>query len=477
MSRNYSADHGKECPKNLLYTCIALVVTSALIVALLWIIPRPMPEPEYTGPDIQLSTRPTGDSQTDPTPDQGPGQTDPTVPAQPEKVKPIASATIASTGDVLMHMPVVNTGLQGDGSYDFTSIFQFCAPYFTEADYAVANLETTLCGTDNGYKYSGYPCFNCPDEIVDYAKAAGFDMFTTANNHCYDTSTVGLNRTLSVLKDKGMDAIGTMPSAEDPKFVVQDINGIRIGMAAYTYSTTGGNGRPMINGIATKADVQGQINTFDVDHIDRFYTELEGVLQAMEQQGAEAVVLYMHWGFEYQTIPSQHQTQIAQKLCDMGVDVIVGGHPHVIQPVDLVTSTTDPDHKTVCLYSMGNAVSNQRLGNLSSCKTAHTEDGVLFSVTFTKYSDGTVALEGTDLIPCWVNLRSVNGKSQYNILPLDPETRQEWKTAYELTDTAFNAAVNSFDRTMKIVGEGLTECQEYLDQAKQARQTAFDAAA
>ena len=161
---------------------------------------------------------------------------------------------------------------------------------------------------------------------------------------------------------------------------------------------------------------------------------------------------------------------IAQQLCDMGIDVIVGGHPHVVEPVDMLQSTVDPEHKTVILYSMGNAVSNQRLGNISYVSTPHTEDGVLFSVTFSKYSDDTVYLEGVDLIPTWVNLNSNDGSRQYNIVPLVDDIRDQWMEKFNMTENQFNSAQRSYDRTEEIVGEGLAKAQEYLAGAKQTRE-------
>ena len=147
-----------------------------------------------------------------------------------------------------------------------------------------------------------------------------------------------------------------------------------------------------MNGILTTEDAKGLINYFDYDNLTGFYNEVSGYIDAMEAQGAQAVVMYIHWGEEYQLQANANQTTVAQGLCDLGIDVIVGGHPHVVQPVDLLSSTTDPDHKTVCLYSMGNAISNQRR-HLMNLNTGHTEDGVLFSFTFAEYSDGTVRLD------------------------------------------------------------------------------------
>jgi poly-gamma-glutamate synthesis protein (capsule biosynthesis protein) len=183
----------------------------------------------------------------------------------------------------------------------------------------------------------------------------------------------------------------------------------------------------------------------------------------MKDEGAEATMLFIHWGVEYQLTQNAQQEKIAQSLCDLGVDVIVGGHPHVVQPVDLLTSTTDPDHKTVCLYSMGNAVSNQRLGNISYVKTAHTEDGVLFSVTFCKYSDGSVYLLSTDILPTWVYLDKSGSPSSYTIIPLDETRSDQWAELYSLSDNVYESALKSYDRTMAIVGDGLTECQNYLE--------------
>ena len=164
-------------------------------------------------------------------------------------------------------------------------------------------------------------------------------------------------------------------------------------------------------------------------------------------------------------------------MCDLGVDVIIGGHPHVVQPMDLLESTTDPDHKTVILYSMGNAVSNQRAGNISSISTAHTEDGVLFSITFSKYSDGTVYLEDVDLVPTWVYMNSNSGSRQYNIVPLHNDLRDQWQTDFNMSDNDFNNAQRSYDRTDAIVSEGLTKSKEYLAQQKQQREDDYQAQA
>lgn len=394
--------------------------------------------------------------------------TETTVPVPvPEHV--VSTATILSTGDILMHKPVIDVSWSG-GSYDFESIFRYIAEDVTAADYAVANLETTLASTDNGYQYSGYPNFNCPDDIVDAARDAGFDMLLNGNNHSYDTSSVGMHRTISVIRDRELDHIGIVDTEEEKRYLIKEINGINIGMICYTYETDNRADTVALNGLPLKAADKNLVNAFDYAALDTFYAELEMRLAEMEADGAEATMLYIHWGDEYQLKQNANQTKIAQKICDLGVDVIVGGHPHVVQPMDLLESTVDPDHKTVCLYSMGNAVSNQRQGNLSAISTAHTEDGVLFSVTFSKYSDGTVYVESTDLLPVWVYRRTDGTGNEYNMLPLYLEKADSWMEDFNMKEHTVTAAKNSHARTMAIISEGLTECQTWLKESYEARE-------
>ena len=387
----------------------------------------------------------------------------------PEPEHEVSTATILSTGDVLMHMPVIGSGSGPDG-YNFDSIFRFVTDEISAADLAVANLETTLAGTDNGYNYSGFPNFNCPDAIVDALKNAGFDMLLTANNHSYDTTLVGFKRTLEVVREAGLETLGTYLSADEQKWTIQDVNGIKIVLLCYTYATgVGSNGSPQLNGNAPISE-PGLCNYFTYNNLPAFYSEVETYLQEMKDAGAEATMLYIHWGVEYQLSANQDQANMAQQLCDLGVDVIVGGHPHVVQPVDLIESTVDPNHKTAILYSMGNAVSNQRAGNISTINTPHTEDGVFFKVTFSKYSDGTVYLDRVEVVPTWVNLNTNNGSRQYNIVALNDSTRDQWKETYNMTENEFNAAQRSYDRTIALVNDGVVKVQEYLDQQKQERE-------
>lgn len=387
-----------------------------------------------------------------------------------EETQPItvtAQATIASQGDLLMHATIFaekwdGNCYVGDGKYNFDSLFQYISPYTSKADFMVANLETTLGG--DSFPYQGNPSFNCPDALLDSLTGAGYDMLLTANNHCYDTVMTGLKRTVEQVRKAGMTAVGTRLSSDEPRYAVVDVNGIQLGITCYTYTMVMDEGKPRLNN-NSQVEQPELVNYFSTENLPAFYSELESVCQQMKQDGAQATIVYIHWGTEYEITEDATQRAMAQKICDMGVDVIIGGHPHVVQPMDLLTSTTDPEHKTICIYSLGNAVSNQRIEEMK-LKTGHTEDGVMFSVTFEGYSDGTVKVAGVDVLPTWVNkFTNANWKYEYNILPLDKEQQDQWTTQFNLTQDQYTNACKSYDRTMAILTPGLNKCQTYLSQS------------
>ena len=394
----------------------------------------------------------------------------PTTEPEPVPETVVATATISSQGDLLIHKPVFDTCRQSDGSYNFESLFRYVKDTVSNFDYALANLETTFGGDD--FVYQGNPEFNCPDALADSVVEAGYDMLLTANNHAADTLAVGITRTLEHVRGKNLATLGTQLNDEEPKYSIVDVNGIKIGMVCYTYAYSDNGTSFSLNGLAPIKDV-GQVNFFMNNNLDKLYTAAEQHMTDMLAEGAEATMFFIHWGQEYQLTENATQDKIAQKLCDLGYDVIVGGHPHVVQPMALLESTVDPDHKTVCIYSLGNAVSNQRNGYISAAPAYYTEDGVIFTVSFEKYSDGEVYVCGTDVIPTWVNMHTTDGVKEYNILPLADSTREQWRETFHLNDNTMGFAERSYDRTMGIVGEGLEACQTYLAQAKTDRENYY----
>lgn len=399
--------------------------------------------------------------------------TEATVPVatQPGAITETARATITVTGDLMAHTPINKSAeVKGGGSFEY--IFSNISSYISKADYAVINLETTFSGTENGRKYTGSPYFNTPDALADGAKSAGFDLLLTGNNHCYDYGTFGLKRTLDILKNRGFDTLGTTSTPEEPHYIIKDLNGIKVGMINYTFGTINGDPKqPTLNGLATDYNAAGLINVFDYGKLDVFYSEMETRIAEMKAAGAEAIVLYIHWGKDYSTQLSDYQAVMAQKLCDLGVDVISGSHPHSVEPLVMLTSTTDPEHKTVCLYSAGTFLSNLRATNISMTG-GQSEDSVLFSFTFGKYSNGKVYLDDINLLPAWVLIRGSGDDRSYHVLPLNYEAG-DWKTIFSINDEQVENAKTSYNRTMAQLGNQHIQVEEAVKADKASRLEAF----
>ncbi|MBR7133452.1 MAG: CapA family protein [Clostridia bacterium] len=368
-------------------------------------------------------------------------------------------ATVLSTGDIMVHSTQLDGAyVSSDGSYDFSAFFKEADDYFAKVDLSVANLEVTFGGSESG-KFSGYPAFNTPDSLADTIKASGLNFLITANNHSYDTGLYGLKRTAQILKQRGIEFIGTRETEADPIFTVKEINGIKIGMANYTYETDGQTaGRKYLNGAILAQEANSLISTFSYKRLEDFYIEAEETIAEMKTDGAEFIVFYMHWGNEYQLSANTWQKTIAQKLSNMGVDIIIGSHPHVVQPVELIHSE-DGQNTTVCLYSTGNAISNQRQELMDSCPSGHTEDGLFFTYTLRKYGND-VTLDSIDIIPTWVNKYRGGSGYQYTIYPL--KAPEDGSLKYGLDSTAAEKAKKSYNRTKEIVASGLTACQREI---------------
>ncbi len=367
----------------------------------------------------------------------------------PDKI--VSTASLSSVGDLLIHAPVFNSVRKQDGTYDFNPIFQYVKPYLERSDFCVANLEVSLGGTDNGLQYSGYPLFNCPDSVVDAAKNMGTDMLLLANNHTYDCGYSGFIRKIGVIKNSRLAYTGVAENNNEKLYNVVNVNGIKIGIVNYTYETPStGDGNKAINGILIDKNAVNLVNTFNYDKLDEFYSDLEKKISGMKNDGADVIVVYPHWGTEYLLEGNEYQKQMAQKMSDMGVDVIIGGHPHVVEPVEVIKSEIS-GKKTVCLYSLGNFISNQRK-HLMNLSTGNTEDGMIFTVNFEKYGDGHVSVKSVDAIPTWVDLSDGN----YRVIPLD-KNNENWAGSFNLNDYTLASAKDSYDRTMSLIGQGIDD--------------------
>lgn len=269
------------------------------------------------------------------------------------------SATLLFAGDAMMHEAQISASRTPAGTHDFSGCFDRVRPLIEEADFAVVNFEASL----GGKPYRGYPCFSAPDEYPQALTDAGFDFFLLANNHILDRRDRGLHRTLAVLDSLGIPHAGIYhdAAARDslvPKII--NVNDFKIGLLNYTYGT---------NGIAVQ-------NKAVVDYINP--SKIETDVKAARKAGAELVAVCIHWGDEYHLLPNASQKALADKLVAMGVDMVIGGHPHVIQPMEM--RTTPDGRRALVVYSLGNFISNMR--------TTDTRGGALVSVQLERDSIG-----------------------------------------------------------------------------------------
>ncbi|MDE6792678.1 MAG: CapA family protein [Muribaculaceae bacterium] len=272
-------------------------------------------------------------------------------------------AELLFVGDAMQHQAQLDKAkeLGGGKKYDYSDCFSLIAPEIHSADYAVCNLEVPLGG---GPDYSGYPCFSAPDSYAEALRDAGFNMMLTANNHCLDRRDKAARRTISALDRLGIDHIGTYSTATQRDSLIpfiKDINGFKVGFLNYTYGT---NGIPPQDGI--------EVALIDKEKIAR-------EISLTKKAGAEITVVAMHWGIEYVLLENGVQKDLANFLIDQGVDLIIGGHPHVIQPMKIVRNEKEGKDVLV-VYSLGNFISNM--------KTADTRGGALVKAVITRDEDG-----------------------------------------------------------------------------------------
>ena len=249
------------------------------------------------------------------------------------------TVNLTFVGDAMQHAPQLTAAQQADGTYDYTPCFQHLKDDIQWADLAVVNLECPL----GGKPYTGYPCFSAPDSYAQTLRDVGFDLFLTANNHCLDRRDKGLVRTCQALDSLGIPHIGTYINQQEREKIIPymvNVKGMKIAFLDYTYGT---------NGIPIQGDVV-------VDFIDQ--QQIADDIALARERGAHAICVNLHWGIEYQLKPVASQRTLADWLVTQGVDLIIGGHPHVVEPME-VRYSEEHDKNVLLVYSMGNFISNQ----------------------------------------------------------------------------------------------------------------------
>ena len=330
--------------------------------------------------------------------------------AQPEtstEAQPVESymkeAKLVAVGDIMMHMPQMPAYYnKSTGKYNFNPYFTQVKPILEQGDFVWANLETPIAGAD--LRYSGFPMFNAPPELAAALKYAGFNIVTTANNHAMDRKEIGVIRTLKRLKEQGFVTKGTAASEEEAKkLTIMTKNDIKMGILAYTYGT---------NGITLPKD-----KPYLVAHLSPL--RIKEDIRALREAGADVVVIALHFGIEYQREPNSTQQELARSLIQAGADIILGSHPHVIQPLEQVNVTEEDGaiRKGYIIYSMGNFISNM--------KDEYTDYGVIFRADIQKtFPSGTIEIRNVDTQLTWTQKTGKGNGRKYVVLPVE-KTIQE----------------------------------------------------
>ncbi|MBO4658978.1 MAG: CapA family protein [Prevotella sp.] len=305
-----------------------------------------------------------------------------TEPVEPQEHQ----VTLIFGGDLMQHEPQIKAARTANGTYDYSGVFDYMAPEIQRADIAIANFEVTL----GGPPYKGYPQFCAPDEYLKAAIDCGFDVLTTCNNHSVDTRARGINRTIQMMDSLGVKHLGTYRNATEREaqypFIIEH-DSIRICLLNYTYGT---NGIPVPEPCV--------VNLIDTAVIARDIAKAKAM-------NPDVIICMPHWGDEYVLLPNKGQRDLADWLFAHGVDHIIGGHPHVVEPIEV---REQGGEKHLLAYSLGNFVSNQSRPN--------TDGGTMVRMTLTK-RDGHTTLTDCGYNLYWVSRPVTSGRRQYRVLP------------------------------------------------------------
>ena len=311
----------------------------------------------------------------------------------------VRTVRIVAAGDLMQHLPQVMAARLKDDTtkYDYTPSFRYVASHFRDADLSIVNLETTL--SESG-PYYGYPCFKSPAEVADAMQDMGIDVAALANNHCCDRGAYGIKSTAEILDKRGISRVGVYRDSVEYKannVLYLKQSGISFAIVNYTYGT---------NGINVP---KGMV----VNHLDSVAMARD--LASINRDSVDCVIAVVHWGNEYERQPNREQKKMADFMRRSGVDIILGSHPHVVQPFEV-------DDRGVTLYSLGNFVSNQR--------TRYRDGGLIatIDVTIVERGEGDEVKSRSvkydlDVTPVWVHL------PDYAVIP--PEVGDAMQMNYD----------------------------------------------
>ena len=312
-------------------------------------------------------------------------------------IKEDKKLNMVAIGDIMCHNTNIKAAYNSSTkTYDFSKVFQNVAKYITKADIAIGNLETTFAGEERGY--SGYPTFNSPKELGIAIKDIGIDVLSTANNHSMDKGSKGVISTLDTLDEIGISHTGTYRSEEEQDTIlVKEVNGLKIAFISFTYGT---------NGINIPESMPYLVNLIDENLI------LDQIKLA-KQQNVDLICASMHWGIEYAQKQNKEQEKLADLLFKNGVDIIIGNHAHVIEPMEKrkITLEDGTEKEVFVVYALGNFVSGQ--------VKEHTKSTAILDIDLTKNGKtGKITIDKVDYTPVYCYDKGNNIQNRYELIDI-----------------------------------------------------------
>ena len=295
------------------------------------------------------------------------------------------SVRIMANGDLLYHDGLYMSAQKEDGSYDFSENYQYVKEWLHQGDLVLGDFEGTI---RPDYPLGGYPLFNAPEAVVSAIKDAGYQVVDLAHNHILDSGLEGVFTTVKAFENQGITPVGVYTHEDRAKspLLIKEVKGIKIAILAYSYGFNG------LESNLSQEEIDKHLSTFDED-------KMKAEIERAEKE-ADITVVMPQTGVEYQLEPNEEQVNLYHKMVDWGADIIFGGHPHVVQPSEVLEKD---GQKKLIIYSMGNFISNQRIETMAGVETAQwTERGVLMDVTIEKTDKGTI-IKTAQAHPSWVS--------------------------------------------------------------------------
>ena len=296
-------------------------------------------------------------------------------------------------GDIMCHSTQFRFAEVTKDSFDFKPVYREIKKYLDNSDVVIGNLETVI--EVDTLKYSGYPVFNTPKDFLEGLKYAGFDFLSTANNHAFDIRERGVKSTINHINNFNLKSVGTyLSNSERDSARIHEQNGIKFALLSYTYG---------VNLYKIPEEKEYLVNLINEELI-------KSDIKNHRNAGAELVLLFFHFGTEYATDADRYQMDIVEKSISYGADIILGAHPHTLQPIEYFKTENGKIDSGFVAYSMGNFISNQRW--------RYSDGGAILNFSIQKnYSENSVKLIGVRYLPIWVYKGYTQLGSEYVILP------------------------------------------------------------